>query len=1092
MRKIFTSLKAVVAAALVASMTLAASCSYDDSAINNRVDKVEKDLAALTERVAALEARVGEHAEALAAFADGKVVVDVKVENGDTTVTLSDGTSFVIPAPVADTDTDTNTTVAPAKDADGVYYWAIYEGGEFVKFLEVENAKVPVYAEAGEGCDCVPAELKFSVDAETGNLLVSIDGGATWVDSGVSTKAVSGACIFTDVVVNDDNTVTFVMVGGDEFTVAKAELIECEATRSQVYVKAGETKAIPFAINDAVEDINVMNQPLGWKASVESTRAVGGMDFVLNVTAPSKEFLATGFAEKEGVVSVHFNTAAGACKVMNVTVNLAELSIAVDKAGNITIKNSVLDYYEGYDNLTYEPYEYENFVTWYIGVLPIQSFNGTITEDVMDDSVLGTYGWMFGVDDMPYVEGEYELQVVETSLQWMFENINYEEMSTTESYVVYLVPFADGGKTPVFEDAVYTSFKQLNVAVEEVEAYYNDVLLNVTFAGAEKYHITAVAESDLEWYDGIEGYIQENIMMYFAYNHVQFANTIEEDFFGKEISLRGLIDYGVEPWYSVLPNETYYLIVLPIEDSSVAYTDYVLEDFRYYSFETLDIVEAAEPIEHTATFVDEDSSALGISVQVSYDTEVVDYAYYKWYTEEQLDLTKEELLLGNKVSLDYPVYESCSAPGEQKVLAVLLVNKNGEYTIAQHTFHSKDIAYSDAVISFESVTFEGEYINVTIAGAENVDFFRYYVNAVDVANTSEEFLAPLAYKTISGGKTAYTNPFSQMYTANWSKFAEGNTYFIALVAVFKDGTVTKPITGEFTYEAKVVEPEEPAEVTVVSAAATHGNVNGDMNYHVVNFTLSNGVVYAIDMRTNGNPYLPVGEYTTDWSTYNRGQAAGYIYVCSKIEDGNKEAASCTGATVSYADDKYTVVFNIYNYDTYALETYTYVGAIEGLEAPVIEEGGDEPEEPEQPEGGDDANWADAITLTNISIYKQVENALGFSTNYCYFYTLSDESGDNAVTIFACDYFFSTSWLEAATYQYVDPYFANNANQGDYKFSAYEVKVNGVNVELSYESSATGTLVITNPDTDTYTFKCAVPGADGKTYKFTTGNLKLEY
>ena len=89
MRKFFTSLKSVVAATLIAAMAFSVSCSYDDSEITGRVDQVEKDLAALTERVAALEARVGEHAEALAAFADGKVVVDVKVENGDTTVTLS-------------------------------------------------------------------------------------------------------------------------------------------------------------------------------------------------------------------------------------------------------------------------------------------------------------------------------------------------------------------------------------------------------------------------------------------------------------------------------------------------------------------------------------------------------------------------------------------------------------------------------------------------------------------------------------------------------------------------------------------------------------------------------------------------------------------------------------------------------------------------------------------------------------------------------------------------------------------------------------------------------------------------------------------
>ncbi|MBO7190350.1 MAG: hypothetical protein J6V55_07170 [Alistipes sp.] len=870
MRKIFANLKSVVALAVVAAMTLSVSCMYDDTALTKRVDKVEKDLAALTERVNALD-----NASLEDLLAGNAVITGyAKDEAGNVTLTLSNG--------------ETVTVLA---------------GSDALQYRVVD-----------------------------GVLEISADGNA-WV--AVTTPA---ECVVKSAVVNEDGSVTIVLADGTEFTVGVAELVEFEATRSQVYVKAGETKAIPFAINDAVEDINVMNQPLGWKASVESTRAVGGMDFVLNVTAPSKEFLATGFAEKEGEIAIHFNTASGACKVMNVTVNLAELSIAVDKAGNITIENSVLDYYEGYDNLTWEPYEYENFVTWYIGVLPIQYFNGAITEDVMYDSVLGTYGWMFGVDEKPYVEGEYELQVVETSLQWMFENINYEEMNTTESYVVYLIPFADGGMTPVFEDAVYASFKQLNVVVEEVEAYYNDVLLNVTFAGAEKYHVTAVAESDLEWYDGVEGYIQENIMMYFAYDYIQFANTIEEDFYGKEISLRGLIDYGTEPWYSVLPNETYYLIVLPIEDSSVAYTDYVLEDFRYYSFESLDIEEAAEPIEHTATFVEEDSSALGISVQVSYDPEVVDYAYYKWYSEEQIGLTKEELLMGSEVNLDYPAYESCSAPGQQKVLAVLLVNKNGEYTIAQHTFQSKEVVYSDAVISFESVTFEDGYINVTIAGAENAEYFRYYVNAVDVANTSEEFLAPLAYKTISGGKTAYSNPFSQAYTSNWSQFAEGNTYFIALVAVFMDGSVTEPITGEFTYEAAVV---ETVDVVATSASARFDSNNSYAT--VVDFQLAEDVVASVAFRTGegawdpdyyftrGLDYIVPGQWTT-WA--ERGDSSVW-YTNAYI---NGVYATINGTIEVAYDEVYSFAFSIDNYNV------TYTGAVEGLVAPVIEEEGGEAEE----------------------------------------------------------------------------------------------------------------------------------------------------
>ena len=70
MRKIITSLKAVVAAALVASMTLAASCSYDDSAIKERVSNVEKDLKALTDRVAALEKKLQTEVDSLKALID--------------------------------------------------------------------------------------------------------------------------------------------------------------------------------------------------------------------------------------------------------------------------------------------------------------------------------------------------------------------------------------------------------------------------------------------------------------------------------------------------------------------------------------------------------------------------------------------------------------------------------------------------------------------------------------------------------------------------------------------------------------------------------------------------------------------------------------------------------------------------------------------------------------------------------------------------------------------------------------------------------------------------------------------------------------
>ena len=93
MRKIFTNLKSVVALAVVAAMTLSVSCMYDDTALTKRVNKVETNLAALTERVEALENNA-----AIKALLDGAAVVTgvTADEAGNTVLTLSNGESLTV------------------------------------------------------------------------------------------------------------------------------------------------------------------------------------------------------------------------------------------------------------------------------------------------------------------------------------------------------------------------------------------------------------------------------------------------------------------------------------------------------------------------------------------------------------------------------------------------------------------------------------------------------------------------------------------------------------------------------------------------------------------------------------------------------------------------------------------------------------------------------------------------------------------------------------------------------------------------------------------------------------------------------------
>jgi hypothetical protein len=201
MRKIFATLKSVVAAALVVSMTLAVSCSYDDAAVKNDIKNLQGDLAKLTERVNALEGN-----DSIKDLLDGAAVitgVTVDETTGDTVITLSNGKTVTVLA-----------KGLQYRVTDGV--------------------------------------LEISAD------------GQNWVAVTAAPEAV-----VKSVVDNEDGTVTITLANDKEFTVAKAELIECEAARTGVYVLPETTKAVNFTINDAVVDINVMNQPLGWSATVE-------------------------------------------------------------------------------------------------------------------------------------------------------------------------------------------------------------------------------------------------------------------------------------------------------------------------------------------------------------------------------------------------------------------------------------------------------------------------------------------------------------------------------------------------------------------------------------------------------------------------------------------------------------------------------------------------------------------------------------------------------------------------------------------------------------------------------------------------------
>ena len=957
MRKIYSTLKSVVAAALVGAMALSVSCSYNDTDLKNEVEQIKTDLASLTERVDALEDKLDSEVAGLKELINGKVVVTGVETNGDvTTVTLSDGSSFVI-------DNSKSTAVAGddytigAKEDGGVYYWAVYVNGNFKEYLLVNGEKVAVFAEESEAC-----ELMMEV-REDGKLYVSIDGGVNWVSTELPAAQVSGACVFQTVVVNENGSVTFVLADGTSFDVAYAELVEFEAAKSALYVKVNETIAVPFAINDAVSDINVMNTPLGWKAEVVDTRAVGGMDFVLNITGPAKNFLQ--YAEKSGKVAIHFNTAAGACKVMSVDVELAEITMDVDKAGNITIVNTLVDKYE---RENWGVVEYiEEFNNFYFAVLNYDdyyAYEGRLNEAYNSSwgefnipaaasyiqnffTNVGENGW----ENAVYEDGVNEKWTINFTVEEVIAYLDWYEQLVYEgnSFVLCAIPTdVQNAGALLWEEMVAVPFKQLTLKIEEnVEnRTFQQPYFNVQFRGAQKYFLYPQTKSSLErnvelgYYESVEAFFEEALASYVQYpSWYSFGFEVAADVVESNISLAELLAYTSDYYYfETIPSAEYIMAYFAWEEGK---TEYTAADLKYIEFATADLVKADPEMEISCEYNDEHSIyTIAVDVTVPETTAV---AYTVWMTEEPAD---EESLYEYILSDGYSrsgedfadgyswyVGTSCSNPETTKYLGVLAIDAAGNYTLKYFELASKGIVMSDAAVTIENVEFQASSATITVGGVEGLEVknYKYYIISTtgnSYYQKTEEQLQDLAYGSNYSYKSSTENPIVATQTADYKNtFTAGQTYKVAVAVEFADGSYSTPAYGEYLFSAGE-DVGGDVEVVTYTEAYTSGSLS-DVNIIFKNEAGDKICLNFYGCTSSDLGYLPEATY---YVTYYGGiYGGGYSYV--NTADGAFMNVNDGSAIVSEVDGKYRFEIDLFVGDTNSNYKAIFEGLVTGLILP---------------------------------------------------------------------------------------------------------------------------------------------------------------
>ena len=325
----------------IAILALAVSCDkcdcvpqepYDDSDIKEAI----KDL---QDRVSELESKVADNVAALQSMISlGSIrSCEFDSQTGKAVITLEDGKKITIDQTVKGV-----SLMTVLKDTDGKYYWAVCKDGKS-SFLEIEGKKVPV---------AVTPALKIS---EQNEWLISVDGGTTWVSTGIYQQVSSGDAapetpetpsapsspvFFTDVKVQG-NMLVLTLADGNVIKVAiTGDAVFESETDTLWFAKESIEKTAVLKMN-GLKAFTITEKPEGWKAAVQA-------DSTLLVTSPAD----ISVAPRTGAVKI-LGLFEGGANPEIVTVELiyedpVTLAPGVGTEVTVTLSDHAMDDIEGY------------------------------------------------------------------------------------------------------------------------------------------------------------------------------------------------------------------------------------------------------------------------------------------------------------------------------------------------------------------------------------------------------------------------------------------------------------------------------------------------------------------------------------------------------------------------------------------------------------------------------------------------------------------------------------------------------------------------------------------------------------------------
>lgn len=670
------------------SAALMSSC-YDDT-------ELKESIADLEGRVSVLEQKMAENIAAVQSMISvGSIASwDFNAETGMGVITLLDGQKVEINQTIRG-----YSIITVEKGEDGKYYWTICNDGVNIPLM-IDNKKVPV---------TVTPALKISEDNVW---MISVDGGATWINTGISyftgessendspstpenPDTPSQEAQVFEKAERDGDMLILTLVGGEQIMVhIVGEAVFKAASDTLWFSRALMEKSTAIEMNN-VKAYTITEKPEGWKARLED-------DSNLFIKAPENfdEYPAGGTVK---VLAVFENGA---------TPEIMCVEVAYEPCFTLNRANGVV-------SVKMSEHTAEDFTGYVMTGWP-----------VADYTVQKAVEWLnVNADTLIPYEGNatYDLETI------------IENYSAIETYVVFAAPYLPA--TQVSQGKISYSASDI-VTVQTIAVTDAWEIRNLRYDSADLFAVLDVAEfyggffEAERWAAQAKEYALENL----KYGTMNLCTSVLYD--GPAIGFPDGLTTG-----NLLPATTYLIWYVPASETG----EYTIDDFVENTFTTPDIAPDSSVPAPVFTVSGITSSGFKAEVTPAASCYKTYSGIIKSTVMEGLD---EKALVTHIISLDS--YSeglaantvenfSMSPDDEVYLIAVSLTEEGGYGTLVKEKVNLKPLTFTEelgvSVSSYECDEEGTAFLNLEFKG--NPDSLRFVVSSFMFHSEEvlQEFLA---------------------------------------------------------------------------------------------------------------------------------------------------------------------------------------------------------------------------------------------------------------------------------------------------------------------------------------------------------------